>query len=128
MDKDSIPLPADRHPVQDVYHDEHGVIRFRPNKIVRDLLDFASNHGFDLNVIAVKNYTDADRVQFSQLCGYSVAGFSELTSYVSDEDYAAAMGKVESRNGECELKIRNQYLRDKLEKIREGMRLSLIHI
>jgi len=55
------------------------VIRFQANDIVRDLLDFAQDHGFGLNEIAVRPYRRDDREQLAQLIGYSVSGFGELS-------------------------------------------------
>lgn len=86
------------HPTQPVATAADGVTRFKANKIVRDLLDFASKHGFDLNQIAIRNYPEEDEVQFAQLIGYSVSGFGDL-SYVSDEAYtrAACEGRAHAR-------------------------------
>ncbi len=83
-----------KHPIQKIYKDEHGTVRFEENKIVRYLLD---NGPFDLNHLAVafsgeENREDAE--QLAQLIGYSVSGFSEL-SYVSDEAYELAHEEVE---------------------------------
>ena len=70
--------------------DKHGTLRFVPNRIVDDLLTFASEHGFDMNRIAIRacygHYTQEEQTQFAQLIGYSVSGWGTL-SYVSDEDY-----------------------------------------
>ena len=61
------------------------VVRFRRNKIVEDLLDFAQLHGFGLNQIAMRgDYTQDDYEQFMQLIGYSLCGFHEI-SRVSDK-------------------------------------------
>lgn len=60
--------------------------RFVPNRIVQHLLD---NGGIDLNDIAMLSFTNEERMQFAQLIGYSLGGYSEL-SYVSDESYDAA--------------------------------------
>lgn len=71
-----------------------GVIRFQANAIVRDLLDFATEHGFGLNEIAAKNYPRQDREQLAQLIGYSTSGFGELPyarrSVVAAADRTAA--------------------------------------
>ena len=75
--------------MQRVEWDGAGVVRFRQNRIVRDLLDFASARGFDLNEIARRDYTAADCNQLAQLIGYSVAGFGDL-SYADPEIVAAA--------------------------------------
>lgn len=66
------------HPVQPLIKG-----RFKPNKIVVHLLD----HGpFDMNRLAILEFTDEDRQQFAQLIGYSLGGYSEL-SYVTDEAF-----------------------------------------
>lgn len=68
------------HPLQPIALDEHGVARFKRNGIVRFLLDKGP---FDLNKLCVMQFSDEDWEQFSQLIGYSVGGFSDL-SYVSN--------------------------------------------
>lgn len=85
------PLSA-THPVQPLLWVK-GVARFKPNAIVRHLLD---NGPFDMNKLACMNFTDEDREQFAQLIGYSANGFAEL-SYVSDETYSRALAGRELR-------------------------------
>lgn len=77
-----------RHPIQPLVT-VNGVVRFKKNTIVRDLLDHASKHGFDLNVIALKGYSDDDQQHLAQLIGYSLSGYGGLP-YASDEVYNAA--------------------------------------
>ena len=72
-----------KHPIQPTYYDKNGVLRFKPNGIIRWLLN---NDKFSLNEIAAMPFEDNDREQLAQLIGYSLGGFSEL-SYVSDELY-----------------------------------------
>ena len=67
-------------PIQPIYHDEHSVIRFRENAVVRYLLDKGA---IDLNHLSLRPFPQADREQFYQLIGYSLCGFHEL-SEVSD--------------------------------------------
>lgn len=62
-------------PMQPIEYDEHGVIRFKENTIVRKLLD---EGGINLNDIACWDVSQEDRVQFAQLIGYSVSGFGSL--------------------------------------------------
>lgn len=69
------------HPMQAVYRDKEGVVRFRPNKIIEWLLD---NKRFSLNEIAYMDFKDEDRMQLAQLIGYSVSGFGDL-SYAAPE-------------------------------------------
>jgi hypothetical protein len=75
-----------RHPIQPLYRDLHGTIRFRQNDIVRFLLDQGP---FDLNALATMPFTDADHEQLAMLIGYSLSGFGEL-SYVSNVTYERA--------------------------------------
>ena len=80
------PLPPPQHPVQPLVVDEHGTIRFKGNAIVRFLLDTSVN---DLNKLYCMPFSREDWVQFNQLIGYSVCGWSDL-SCVNDDDYARA--------------------------------------
>ena len=69
-------------PMQPIYRDEEGILRFVPNKIVRFLLNAGP---FDMHVLAqLPGITNEEREQFAQLIGYSVSGFGDL-SYVSSE-------------------------------------------
>lgn len=73
--------------MQPVERDEHGVVRFKKNAIVLHLL---TRDGFDMNRLAMMDFSDEDRAQFAQLIGYSVTGFCEL-SYVTDDAANAAL-------------------------------------
>ncbi len=85
-----------KHPVQPLYHDDQGTLRFKENKIVCFLLDAGP---FDMNQLACMPFNNEDREQFAQLIGYSLCGFGEL-SYVSDETYnkAEKMKPVKKEN------------------------------
>ncbi len=72
------------HPRQRVQWDDHGVIRFAPNQIVRHLLDWASEHGYDLNTLSRLPFTNEDWTQFAQLIGYSVSGAGDLDYFDRD--------------------------------------------
>jgi hypothetical protein len=77
-------------PMQPVVKDKGGVLRFRENAIVRYLLDLARQHKIaDLNSLAELPFSQEDREQFTQLIGYAITGYHEL-SYVSDESCAEA--------------------------------------
>lgn len=78
------------HPVQPLGLDKNGILRFKSNAIVRFLLD---NGPFDMNKLAMMEFSDEDRVQFAQLIGYSLSGFEEL-SYVSDLDCEEAKAQL----------------------------------
>jgi hypothetical protein len=77
------------HPMQPVERDADGVSRFKANKIVRFLVDWAAPRGMSLHDLAMLPFDAADRAQLAQLIGYSVDGYSEL-SYVSDRSYDQA--------------------------------------
>lgn len=66
-------------PIQPIGLDEHGVLRFKKNAIVADLV-YSSN----LNDISLKvtqgQYSNQDYVHLMQLIGYSVSGFGDLSS------------------------------------------------
>lgn len=82
-----------KHPTQPLAEDEHGMLRFRPNRIVRFLLNTGR---YDLNQLAEMSFPEEDRVQFAQLVGYSLSGFGELP-YVSDKAYARAEKRAPAR-------------------------------
>lgn len=78
------------HPIQPLYRDAHGVIRFKANRIVEWMLEMGRMGGrFDLNIIAATPFSTDDREQLAQLLGYSLSGFAEL-SYVRDATYEEA--------------------------------------
>lgn len=112
------------HPIQDLNKDGHGTVRFRENKIVRELLDFSGSRGMSMNDIAMRGYSREDRVQFAQLIGYSLGGFGDL-SYVNDDDYAAAQTHFESGNGLSaaqQLQERNNVLQEQLKALQDGVK------
>ena len=67
------------HPMQRIIIDKNGIARFQRNEIVVYLLD---NGGLNLNDLAEMDFSAKDRMQFAQLIGYPVCGYTEL-SYVS---------------------------------------------
>lgn len=75
-----------RQPIQPLFKDESGVVRFQKNAIVKYLLDRGP---ITLNDLALMNFNSEDWEQFAQLIGYSLSGFSEL-SYVTPRTYAIA--------------------------------------
>jgi hypothetical protein len=56
-----------------------GVIRFKKNQIISDMLELCQKHGLDLNEIAMRDYGKDDRSQLMQLIGYSVSGYGSLS-------------------------------------------------
>lgn len=76
-------------PIQPLVIDAHGTLRFKENPIVRTLLDYATEHGYGLNEIALEEFDAEDQMQLAQLIGYSLSGYGTL-SYVTDESYERA--------------------------------------
>lgn len=69
-----------------------GIIRFKENKIVSDILDSCRElGGLDLNKIAASSkYSQDDRIQLAQLIGYSLGGYVDL-SFVDAKSADKAM-------------------------------------
>ncbi|WGL85414.1 hypothetical protein QFB84_14990 [Enterobacter hormaechei] len=76
-------------PMQPLAIDVHGTLRFKENPIVRKLLDYATEHGYGLNEMALEHFDAEDGMQLAQLIGYSLSGYGTL-SYVTDESYERA--------------------------------------
>lgn len=110
------------HPIQPLEVDEHNILRFKSNAIVQYLLDAGP---FDMNHLAVCNFSIEDREQFAQLIGYSLSGFGEL-SYVRDEKYSTASLMAET--GKSELEARNDHLREELDAIKDGLRAPIARL
>jgi hypothetical protein len=109
-------------PIQPLYTDEHGTVRFRANALVRFLLD---NGGIDMNKLAVEDFPVEDREQFAQLIGYSLSGFSEL-SYVRDITYEAAV--MMAGTGVTEATARIAALEATLDKVRVAVRDAAVTV
>jgi hypothetical protein len=105
-----------KHPIQPLVEDDHGVVRFKSNAIVRFLLDKGP---FNMNDIARDEFSQEDREQFAQLIGYSHSGSGDL-GYVSDEVWCAAQEMFEKDAPEME--ARNAYLRARVQEAQDGMR------
>lgn len=105
-----------KHPIQSIEIDAQGVSRFKKNEIVRFLLDKGY---FDLNAIAIMPFSDDDRMQFAQLIGYSVSGFSEL-DYVDNDTYSVALEMADSEKSEAE--VRANYFEGQLNNVRQLMK------
>lgn len=108
------------HPIQPLAKDSHGTLRFKENKIVRDLLEVASKHGLSLNDIALREYSVEDRRQLAQLIGYSLCGYGELRSYVDDAAYAAAVGKSKGSQ-KSDAEIERDHYRAELRAIKKAL-------
>jgi hypothetical protein len=100
------------HPIQPIIQAENGVLRFKENKIVKFLLE----HGpFNLNDIAVMDFSKEDRQQLTQLIGYSLSGASDL-DHMSSEIIDAAEEMFTTGGNEVE--VRNAVLREKLDEVK----------
>lgn len=86
--KDQQESVKDKNPMQPIV-DTNGVHRFKSNKIVDKLYDYAVLHGYGLNEMALDDFSDDDRQQFAQLIGYSVSGYGTL-SYCDEDVYENA--------------------------------------
>lgn len=80
-------------PMQPIILDVRGVARFKKNTLVDNLYEHGVRTGYGLNEMYTESHDDADRMQFAQLIGYSVGGYSTL-SYVTDESANAAFAIV----------------------------------
>jgi len=78
--------PISKQPMQPVYEDDFGTVRFKGNSIVEHLMQ---NGNIDMNGIDSLNFPKEDREQFAQLIGYSLSGYRDL-SYTSKESYKEA--------------------------------------
>jgi hypothetical protein len=107
------------HPVQPLEVNEHGIVRFKGNSIVRFILE---RGGIDLNTIAARSFSKEDRQQFAQLIGYSLSGYSEL-SYVDDKAFARAQAMLSAPNDPDKEYIKQ--LEQKLLRIKEALRYGL---
>ena len=110
-------------PIQPIYTDDHGIIRFRGNKVVQFLLD---NGGIDLNQLTIEcQNCPEDWEQFAQLIGYSLSGFGDL-SYVSDETYRTATAMI--YEGASEKDARLLHLQEKLDAVRDNVRQAATYL
>ena len=112
---------SEKHPIQPLVIDKVGTPRFLQNKIVRDLLDFATEHGFGLNEIARGDYSREDHQQLAQLIGYSFRGYGELP-YVDDDAYNAAAAMMD---GMTEEQARIQTLQITLDTLRKQLQVPM---
>lgn len=108
-----------KHPTQPIVEDKHKTLRFKENKIVSKLLDFASERGYDMNEIAMGGFSKEDRQQFAQLIGYSVCGYSDL-SYSEPNAYEIAMAIHE--NGKTEQEAKLEYYENLVAELKKQLK------
>ena len=105
-----------KHPIQPLVKDDHGVVRFKENALVRYLLDHG---GLDMNKLAMVSFPREDREQFAQLIGYSHSGASDL-SYMSDDVIEAARRAYDEQTTPAGAMARVQA--EKLDALRRALR------
>lgn len=90
-------------PVQPVFRESSGALRFVANEFVRWMLDEGTRQGvFSLNTLATLDYPADHFAQLLQLIGYSVGGF-ETNDSVPDHSWqrvAAELRRQGLRDGE----------------------------
>jgi hypothetical protein len=74
-----------KHPLQPIIFDKRGVGRFKKNKIVDFLYDWAQSRGMGMNELAMMDFDKNERWQFAQLIGYSVSGIGDLSYHDKKE-------------------------------------------
>lgn len=78
---DELDTNSQKQPMQPIYIDSHGYARFKENRLVRYLLEASD---ISMNDLAIIDFPQEDREQFSQLIGCTVGSFGTL-SYVRPE-------------------------------------------
>lgn len=111
-----IELLGVKQPIQPLVTDQHGTLRFKENAIVRYLLD---KGGVTLNDLALIPFSQDDRMQFAQLIGYSLSGFSDL-SYVDDATFEAATAMAEQGMNYKDARIAT--LAERLDSLKQALR------
>lgn len=89
-------MPA--QPRQSIILDEYGIMRFQENSIIAWLWKSGK---LNMNEIASKDFSDADRRQLAQLLGYSVGGYQDLSyaeNDISDEEYYKNVSRLTGEN------------------------------
>lgn len=67
------------HPMQDMFKDDDGRIRFKPNNIVRTMLNLLESKGLGMNNLCMMEFPQEDWEQFFQIIGYSVSAYGGLS-------------------------------------------------
>lgn len=113
-------IMSDKHPIQPLYVDEEGTLRFKANAIVRYLLDYGGLNLIDLAIAYHDGnrprFTTADWTQFYQLIGYSHSGAVSLEEF-DTEEWEVAMTMYQ---GKDEKDARIAYLEDCLATVRKA--------
>lgn len=108
--------PKREHPSQPIAPDEKGNERFVSNAIVKFLLERGA---FTINDLEELPFSRKDWVQFAQLIGYSLNGFTTLP-YVEPSDISAALAPNNTKPTGVEIKLKHAEI--KLKNIKSSMR------
>ncbi len=68
-----------KYPMQPLWQDDNGTIRFKGNMVVMYLLGAVEEDAIDMNNLATMGFSDEDMAQFAQLIGYTVSGYGDLS-------------------------------------------------
>lgn len=116
-ERTNIPTEQVKHPMQPVYEDASGVLRFKGNAYVMLLVELASAVGVDLNALhraAIgRGLAKDDEDQFNQLIGYSVYG-----APITPELISAAAAAYEA--GESPEAARARLAEDRVDRLRKA--------
>lgn len=78
------------HPMQPLVRDEKGIIRFKENKIIRWLFESGKLNLNELALMVSKGMLPKeDYAQLTQLLGYSVSGWGDISTSPRDQVMAA---------------------------------------
>lgn len=111
-----------KHSIQPPVYDSPGVLRFKKNPIVVDLLD--THPTMDMNRISRRvgqDFSPDDYQHFMQLIGYSVSGYSGTTyadSLVTDTAYKMLEGEDPKDARIAALEARLAEMREAVEAMR----------
>lgn len=108
-----------KNPIQPIFKDENGIIRFKDNLIVKYLLE--SHPLVKMSNLAALPFSNDDRQQFAQLIGYSVSGYGGLR-YVDSDHRKLVATMAESGEILSEDKLRIEILENELKTIRDAFR------
>lgn len=103
------------NPIQPLYTDEHGTLRFKANAIVQHVME---NSTVTFNDFAAGNFSVTDQEQFNQLIGVSHGHFEECE--VTRRE-TADTALVMHERGMTEVEARNIALQESVKELREAL-------
>lgn len=125
MEKNNEPRNITKHPIQPLVRDEHGVVRFKANKIVQYLLRHCND---GMNTLARQGFSLEDQEQFAQLIGYSHSVARDLpymNSTTLDVSYKLYQAKEE---GFDQKDILINYLESRWKRLRKKLADDLVEL